>query len=197
MTSFVVFTPGRTGSQLIFKNLLQHFGKNSAVHCHNPLSKPTTDNSWAIVCLLRDVFSAIVSSLVGKRTKEYTQYQGEYNTRFSVDQIEFEDTYQHHKLFYQAIEHYNFVKVIDIYYEDLISDPKSLFASLGIEKDIDLTLQEKSPYKNKELLINLAQCQQWFDYLDSQTIPDSQLDLYRSGIEQDLELIKNNETNFQ
>jgi len=192
MTFFVVFTPGRTGSSLIFKNLLKHFGKNIGVHSHSPLISSTTENTWAIVSHRRDLFSAIISTLVGKRTEEYIQYQGVYNTRFSVDQVEFEATYQHYKLFYRAINRCNFNKVIDIYYEDLISDPKLLFASLGIEKTINLTLQEKSPYKNKELLINLDQCQQWFDYLESQSIPDSQLDLYKSGIEQDLELIKTN-----
>lgn len=187
MFSAVVLTPGRTGSQLISKNLLKHFEKDSnIIHSHNPLIKSKDAKTWAFISHRRDIFSSMISTVVGRRTNEFTQYQGKYNKRFTVDQIEFTGTYKHHKIFYDVIDKNNFAQCVDIYYEDLISDPYYLFSKLSIKKPIDLNLQVQSPYKNKELIINIDQCYTWFEQLNSQEIPQVEIDLYRNSIQQDL-----------
>ena len=78
---------------------------------------------------------------------------------------------------------------VDIYHEDLISDPYHLFAIWNIEKSTNFGLQVKSPYNNKELINNIDQCHEWFEQLSSQSIPPAQIDLYRTSIRQDLNTI--------
>ena len=191
MFSAVVLTPGRTGSQLIFKNLLQHFKiDGNIIHSHNPLIIPEGADSWAFISHRRDIFSSIISTLIGKRTTEYVEYHGNYNERFFVEEIEFTHAYQHHKIFYEVIEKNNFAQCIDVYYEDLILDLYYLFSKLNIKKPIDLDLQVKSPYNNKELIININQCYDWFERLNSQEITQAEIDLYRNSIQQDLTMIK-------
>jgi hypothetical protein len=119
MFSAVVLSPGRTGSQLILKNLFHHFKKSaSIIHSHNPLIVPKDAETWAFISHRRDVFSSMISALVGKRTNEHTEYQGKHNKRFTVEQIEFTNTYQHHKIFYEVIDKNNFAQCVDVYYED-------------------------------------------------------------------------------
>jgi len=185
----VVFTPGRTGSQIIYKNLQQHFGRDNIIHSHDPLIGPTAPARWAVISRRRDLFSAITSTLVGKRTNEFRQYTGTYNKKFSVDQLEFKNTYQHHKIFYEVIDKGNFDQCVDIYHEDLISDPYHLFAIWNVKKTTNFDLQIKSPYNNKELINNIDQCCEWFEQLSSQDIPLAQIDLYRTSIRQDLNTI--------
>jgi hypothetical protein len=195
MFSAVVLTPGRTGSQLIYKNLSQHYEKSaSIIHSHDPLIIPKDTKTWAFISHRRDIFSSMTSTLVGKRTNEFTQYQGKYNKRFTVDQIEFTDTYQHHKIFYEVIDKNNFSQCVDVYYEELISDPYYLFSKLDIKKPIDLALQDKSPYNNRELIINIDQCYDWFKQLSSQEITQSEIESYQNSIQQDLEMIKKHGT---
>jgi len=191
MFSAVVLTPGRTGSQLIAKNLSHHFGKSaSIIHCHDPLIMPENAETRVFVSHRRDMFSSVISTLVGKRTNEHTEYHGRYNERFTVEQLEFTHAYQHHKIFYQVIEKNNFAQCVDVYYEELISDPYYLFSKLDIKKPIDLALQAKSPYDNKQLIINIDQCHAWFEHLDSQEITQLEIDWYRNSIRQDLTMIK-------
>jgi hypothetical protein len=191
MFSAVVLTPGRTGSQLILKNLSKHFEKDgNIIHSHDPLIKSEDANTWAFISHRRDVFSSMISTLVGKRTNEHTKYHGKYNKRFTVDQIEFTNTYQHHKIFYEVIDKNNFAQCVDVYYEDLISDPYYLFSKLNINKPIDLTLQVRNPYQNNELIINIDQCHAWFEQLHSQEITQLEIGWYRNSIQQDLIKIK-------
>jgi hypothetical protein len=189
MLSAVVLTPGRTGSQIILKNLQQYFGKNNVIHTHDPLVGLTTPAKLAVISHRRDIFSAIVSTLVGKRTNEFTHYQGKYNKKFTVNQTEFESAYQHHKIFYEVIDKQNFVQCVDMYHEDVIADPDYLFSKLNIERTTNLNLQAKSPYNNRELISNIDQCCEWFDHLTAQVIPLSQIDLYRASIRRDLNII--------
>jgi hypothetical protein len=191
MFSAVVLTPGRTGSQLILKNLSHHFKKNARIiHSHDPLIIPVTAESWVFVSHRRDIFSSIISTLVGTRTNEFTQYQGKYNKRFTVEQIEFTNAYQHHQIFYKVINKNNFAQCIDVYYEELIADPYYLFSKLDIKKPINLTLQDKSPYNNKELIINIDQCYNWFEQLNSQEITQSEIEFYQNSIQQHLDGIR-------
>jgi hypothetical protein len=134
--------------------------------------------------------------MVGKRTNEYFTYHGRYNERFTVEQLEFTHAYQHHKIFYQVIEKNNFAQCIDVYYEELISDPYYLFSKLDIKKPIDLALHAKSPYNSKELIINIDQCHAWFEHLDSQEITQLEIDWHRTSIRQDLTMIKKHGTIF-
>jgi hypothetical protein len=198
MFSAVVLTSGRTGSQLIFKNLLQHFKTDgNIIHSHDPLIIPKYAESWAFISHRRDMFSSVISTVVGRRTHEYTEYHGRYNERFTVEQLELTRTYKHHKIFYEVIDKNNFAQCVDVYYEELISDPYYLFSKLNIKKPIDLSLQAKSLYNNKELILNIDQCYDWFEQLDSQKITQLEIDFYRNSIQQDLTMIKKHGTIFR
>ena len=81
-----------------------------------------------------------------------------------------------------VIDKNNFAQCVDVYYEDLISDPYYLFSKLNIKKPIDLTLQVQSPYQNNKLIINIDQCHDWFEQLHSQEITQLEIDLYRNSV---------------
>jgi hypothetical protein len=183
MFSAVVLTPGRTGSHIILRNLRHHYEKSASItHSHNPLIVPQDAGTWAFISHRRDIFSSMISALVGERTTEFVDYQGKYNKKFTVNQIDFTNIYKHHKIFYEVIDKNNFAQCVDVYYEDLISDPYYLFSKLNIKKPIDLTLQVRSPYQNNKLVINIDQCHDWFEQLHSQEITQLEIDLYRNSV---------------
>lgn len=184
----VVFTPGRTGSQLIVNNIRNHFNI-PVIHTHNPLLEIVEGDAIAFVSYRHNVFESIASILLGKRTNEYTSYTTKSVEKFTVSRAEFEDCFWFYKCFYQSINQDKFEKVIDVWFEDLINDPKYLFNLLGIDHATDYNFP-KSPRNYYELISNIDQCLTWYNELKDLTVSNTMLELFKKTIVNDLNSIQ-------
>lgn len=167
--SLVVLTAGRTGSQLILKNLSSYFGIPS-IHSHNPLIE-VPQQSLVIASLRRNDFDTIVSIILGRRTNEFVLYTNKQIREFEVPKEEFESCFWFVKCNQWAINH-SFPSAVIVVFENLVNDSKYLFGLFGINKHTDYSVIPKSPYVASKLIKNYGQCQQWFDFLLSQTLTE-------------------------
>jgi|694.fasta_scaffold146030_2 hypothetical protein len=182
--SAVIITPGRTGSQLIRKNF-QDFFNIRITHTHNPLWSPPA-NCIAFISKRRNMLESIASTLVGKRSNEFTSYTYKILESFTVDRTEFESCFWFYRCYYYIIDTTKFSKIIEVWHEDMLEDPKYLYGLLGIDKLTDYTFP-KSPYDYYQLISNIDQCRGWFDCLVKQPITQDLIDSFKSSITADLE----------
>lgn len=200
MFKAVVYTTGRTGSRLICKNLADHFGvanghdrdKNildGVVHAHNPLWGPPGPGWWCVLSRRRDLFAAVMSTMIGRVTNEFENYTGHKIDPQYVDIQDFVDCVWFMRCFYQAIDLSKFSQVIDIYYEDLMLDPGHLFRHFGIDKSIDYTLSQRAPYRYQDLIINHDDVKTVFDEIMLQPVTPDQINCLKNTIESDLNTV--------
>ena len=183
MTNIVVLTPGRTGSQLIAQNL--RMGGWQVHHTHNPLYVPVDPETIGLFSKRHDEFGAIMSALVAERTKEYVSYTNKPIVPFAISFEEFENYYTYQKLFFQVVNKSKYKNIIEIYYEDIISDDLYLFRQFGIDRKM-LFLVDKSPYQYAELVTNIKELKIFLDELNSKPIHPSVLPEFIKTIEFDL-----------
>ena len=167
MTNVVILTPGRTGSQLIDRNLKKNGWQ--VHHTHNPLYIPSTPETIGVFSKRYDEFSAIISALVAKRTEEYVKYTNKTIIPFAISFEEFENYYTYQKLFFQVVNKNKYKNIIEIYYEDMISDNFYLFRQFGIDLNMSF-LVDKSPYKYAELVTNIKELKIFLDELNSKPL---------------------------
>lgn len=201
MFSAVIYTAGRTGSQLIFRNLVSRFktvGRDDfnndfnygVVSTHNPLYLPPTDDFICIISKRKNLFNEIISSLTAKRTNEFVQYSNKEINLFSISDIEFKNTFLFHKAYYEIINKNYFKKVLEINYEDLINDPKYLFSLFGLPYLTEYDL--KSPYDYYKLVENMNELKNIYDLLEQTPITQREIDVVKSSITLDLHDIRVN-----
>jgi len=177
---YVVFTAGRTGSQIICANLAQYHAcarydakqqdiSAGVVHSHYALWDPP-DLQWiGVLSRRKNDFEAMCSYYIGDKTKEFVTYTNKSVQPFAVDYQDFERYFHHRQLFYCAVDHSKFAKTITVWYEELVSDPSHLFGQLSISKTTNLEVLSKSPYDYKKIIQNWEQMQQWYDTLARHT----------------------------
>jgi hypothetical protein len=159
--TFVVFSPGRTGSTLITKNINQWAGRDIAYATHNPNFVhsdefiPFHDDLVCILSKRRNVFRAALSQLVLEHTQEPTFYTGTKNTPFVADINRFMGLYNQYTIFYNSINVDMYKQVIDITFEDIFEDDEYLFRQIGIKQKTDYSLCQKSPYDYYNLITNI------------------------------------------
>jgi hypothetical protein len=209
MELYVIFTTGRTGSQLIRFNLSTHFQlpsleyqhnnieitQSTVIHNHNPLWVPP-DNSFctAIISRRRNLFESIISALVAEKTKEFFQYTNRTISPFYVEPLDFTHRYFFEKTYYEIINYNRFDKVVEVYYEDMMSDKKHLFSLVGVDKEILLDLTTKSPYNNRQLISNIDELDVLFKELqDTRPITDLDIENTRNSIHNDLLTARENQ----
>jgi hypothetical protein len=157
--------------------LIRSCGKN-AVHTHDLSFQPsdakftheeTNGRETALILLQRrDLFSAIMSMIVGTRTQQWYSYPNKTIPRFRVDQAEFENQYNWHKNYIQsctAIKNYRRVKLLE--FEDIVNDFNYVFQQLELVQSSPPELPEKSPYSYRDIVENVGECKVIFDQLES------------------------------
>lgn len=155
MPSVVVLTAGRTGSHLIVENLRRAF--KDVHHTHNPFFRPVDNNSVCLVSKRKNDFLAIISMQVGAKTNEYTNYKSKEIVPFIIEPKDFTNVYLHYNAVYNQIKFEYYEKIIEIYYEDLIENPKHLFSLFGLDMLTDYSLSLKSPYDYEEIVVNFKE----------------------------------------
>lgn len=165
--SYVVFSPSRTGSTLITYNLrayLEKIGyqknKIEVIHTHDP-EFATPHNNFTCILSRRNVPRAILSSLVLEQTGEWANYSNNSVTPFSVDPIKFQVLLCQHRDFYGQINLSPYKKVIDIWFEPLVSNPTYLFQQIfGVNEQTNYYNNLISPYNNSKLIANIEELKQ-------------------------------------
>jgi len=193
--SAVVYTAGRTGSHLIINNLCRHYHVtrqldsdrsivDGIVHTHNPLYIPPTENFIAIISRRHNQFESILSMELTKLTNEFVAYTNKEITPFAINLAKFKNCYLFQKAFYQAIDRTRYTKVVDIDYEDLISNPTCLVSDFNVK--IDLSLTKKSPYNYYNLVTNIKELKETFQELEQKSITPEEIENFKKTIESDL-----------
>lgn len=203
MFSAVVFTPGRTGSQLILHNLIRYFKCNKrnwwdtdiyngcVIHSHNPLYIPPTDEFICVVSKRNDMFASILSTQIGIRTNEFIHYSNKDVEPFSVTPTQFIDCYHYNKCFYKSINYTRFKSVVEIEYYSLINDPSYLFSMFGVDANTVYNLR-KSPYRYQDLILNLEELKELYMNLEASDISAELLENFKLKVVNDLEDIRLN-----
>ena len=192
MFSAVILTPGRTGSHLIMKNLSKHYNTkwfhdscdelkdnpswtNSSgqelggiIHTHNPHFTPPTANFIAIFSQRADTFSAVCSSLIAKRTREYSYYSDSRLPNVVIRPQEFTHELNYHLSFFNLIDASKYSNVVQINYEDMLGDAYYLFKKFGVLKKLEL-IDSKSPYDYNQIISNVEQLRNCYNELTHST----------------------------
>lgn len=149
---YVIFTPGRTGSTLIYNNLSTD-RTNTVLHMHNNKWVPYRENFICILSKRKDLFASVISNLVMHQTGEIQTYSGNQQP-FKIEPNRFIRNYASHQTFYDKIQLNCYSTVVDIWFEQLINDTGYLFKQLGMKGETDYSSIQKSPYDYSKLVTN-------------------------------------------
>ena len=187
---YAIFTAGRTGSQIVSRNLTDYHNceqyiprhhniVSGVVHSHYSLWEPP-DSEW--ICILskrRNDFEAMCSNYIAKQTQEFIEYTDLAVPLFDLDYEDFVTYFKYRRLFYQTVDQTKFSKTITVWYEDLVTDPNHLFDQLGMTLKTDLTVLTKSPYDYKKIIKNWQQALGWYtELLGNLQFTQDDLDLW-------------------
>jgi hypothetical protein len=90
------------------------------------------------------------------------------------------------KTFYKAIDTSYYKQIVEIYYEDIIDNPKHLFSCFNIDRNTEYNLSKKSPYCYSELILNFNELQSLFNDLEKLPVTTQLIDSLKKTIETDL-----------
>jgi len=170
MQSFLIASPGRTGSSFLtdyIKNLSKALGINdvSVTQTHDATTQMSQD-TVAIQCRRRDLWAHTLSSVISQKRNEWIEYT-DCNEDFVIDLDDFENKYVWNLRWFDAFEHYTrYDKRIDLFFEDFMQDHMVINRSLGFPEVAASTDTHPSPnLKNK--IKNLQELKSFFDRLES------------------------------
>lgn len=198
MFSAVIYTPGRTGSKLIQRNLIDQFTSlqktwhdkkpfdSGIVHCHNPLYIPPNKNFTCVISTRRNEFDAMLSMIITKHTKEFANYTNKTVDPFCVSETEFKSMFHYYVCFYELIDRSFFNNIVEIEYESLINDPKYLFSKFDIDKETQYNKIKKSPYDYYSLITNTDELKKLYIEMKSVPLTSDDINRVKNNIELDL-----------
>lgn len=150
---FVITAFPRTGSTLVRHNLSSYFGV-SVEHTHDQLYKPPSDDFTVVVTRRRNVFDCVCSHFVMLHTGEMNLYSGQEFDQFDIDLKSFGDVVQAHDDYYQTLDLSCYRQVVEVWFEDLITDPWYLFGQFNIVEKTSYLVQQ-SPNRYQRLVKNI------------------------------------------
>ena len=153
------------------------------MHTHNSSYNPECP-SIAIISKRRNMFNALMSSLVARVSGEFFSYTSKPLPSIAFSDTEFRNLYIFYKAFYEIVNVNYFDRVIDIFYEDMIDETKYLFDQLGIDKEI-ISLSPKSPY-DYSYITNIGQLRILYDEYEKTPLSSEIIENVKASIEQDL-----------
>jgi hypothetical protein len=150
---FVITAFPRTGSTLVRHNLSNYFDV-FVEHTHDRLYLPPGDDFTAVVTRRRNVFDCICSHLVMLHTGEMNIYSGQEFDQFDIDLENFAALVQAHNDYYKELDLSCYRQVVEVWFEDLISDPWYLFGQFNIVEKTSYGTN-KSPNRYQQLVKNI------------------------------------------
>ena len=199
MFSAIVFTAGRTGSHIIMENLCMHFNVlrrysdsasvNGIMHSHNPFIQPFNEDCVCIISNRQNTLNSMLSAMIVNKTSEIREYTNKCIEPFTVLKDDLWNSYIYHKVFYLLIDKTKFKRVVEIDYEDMLSDPKYLFSKFDIDKDIKF-YGKKSPYDYYQIIKNIDEVKGWYAEFIQTQLTDETIRNVSSNLESDLQQIQ-------
>lgn len=160
MSSYIIYSIGRTGSTLLTRNINAYFNDDARSHVIHQSNFVHTANliPWdeSMICIRsrrRDLFKTAISMVIAEHTRQADTYDTNIEP-FDVNSEYFKSLFSVFTEFYDKIDTSRYAGVFDVYFEDLMSDDKILLKTLGIDKIIDYTLCDKSPHVPENLILN-------------------------------------------
>ena len=151
--SLVIHAFPRTGSTLVRHNLSEYFNID-VEHNHDVLYIPQHSEYTAVVTRRRNVFDCVCSHLVMLHTGEMSIYSHKQFDKFDIDLKSFSSLVTAHEYFYQQIDLSCYRQVVDVGFEELISDPYYLFGKFNIVEKTSYGI-EQSPNRYQQLVRNI------------------------------------------
>ena len=165
--SFVVVAYPRTGSTLIVGNLNDYFGTDT-LHTHDSNHVPLHDDYTCIITKRTNIFDTICSHMVMLHTDEASSYTNKKVEQFVVDPEVMKSYLAGLYDFYRTRDLSRYKKVIEIDFDQLISDPYYLFSQFNIVERTNYTKVKQSPYRYQELISNLDQLKEIYNNYNQQ-----------------------------
>lgn len=154
----------RTGSTLVRHNLSGYF--NTTVdHTHKLTYTPPHSDITVIVTRRRNVFDCLCSHFVMLHTGEMSLYTGKQFDQFDIAQKDFRNLFHAHQNYYKKIDISGYKNVIEIWFEDLMTDPYYLFGKFNIVEKTSYQLTRQSPNRYKDLINNLDDLRNYYELL--------------------------------
>jgi hypothetical protein len=167
--NYVVFGPGRTGSQLIASALGAELKTHTiyytpyslpphdaiyrlhsfVLHTHNldaGLDLPTKNSCTAIISNRINEYAGAISHFTSLYTKNYSSYSSKTTAPGVVDPEVFKQVVLERRQHYNLINLEGYAKIVNINYEDMVTNPYYLFQQLDIPNTKMKYLTQKSPY---------------------------------------------------
>jgi hypothetical protein len=152
--SLVIHGFPRTGSSLVRVNLSEYFDV-FVEHNHDFSYVPPHTEFTAIVTKRRNLFDCVCSHFVMLRTGEMVTYSGKEYSKFKIDPREFTGLITAYYEFYDKIDLTCYNKVIEIWFEDLVSDPYHLFGKFNLVEKTSYEIIKPSPNRYQNLVTNV------------------------------------------
>ena len=164
-------TPDHISSQYI-EDGPWHYVNNDKViiHSHCPDLNLINKSEWtALISRRRNDFNCVISNIIGHHSKEYGPvYSGSMRPIY-VNKHRFYTECNRVLKFYNDIDTAGFAKVIEAWTEDVLQYPKYLYNLFGIDKAMDYSITNKSPY-NETSIININELKILWQQIDSSTL---------------------------
>jgi hypothetical protein len=165
---YLVTSPTRVGSHYLL-SLLHATGVHAA-KTHNPIIKTRYENTCLIIMRRHDAFSAIMSSAIADRTRQYNNYTGSDTIPFEIDcnleSGEMIHRFRYNKWYYGYIpQSFPWAAIENFYFEDVVNNHEYVYNRLNLTPAKPIILPEKSPHKYQDLVINYQECFETFQYL--------------------------------
>lgn len=165
---FTIYSPSRTGSNLITRNI-QNKLNATVVQIYRREDKPDDSQSLNSICirnLRRDTFSQTLSEVLNYIHNSHAIYTYQILKPQDLDTTLFRNLYSKNLKFFKDIDTSLFQKTVDIYFEDVISDPYYLFGQLGYDIETDYSLCKKSPYNYNSIVTNIPELKKIANMID-------------------------------
>ena len=161
---FVIRAFPRTGSTLVRHNLSGYFNTN-VDHTHELTYTPPHTDITVIVTRRRNVFDCLCSHFVMLHTGEMSLYTGKQFDQFDINKQDFLNLFRAHQNWYKQIDISGYRNVIEIWFEDLMSDPYYLFGKFNIVEKTSYQLTQQSPNRYKDLINNVDDLRNYYELL--------------------------------
>ena len=146
---------------------LHHLIKSCEVEVqktHDPLEVVDYPNTVLVMISRRDIFSSIMSQMIWNKTREHISYTNMHVDPFEIDASSFDSAYTWQKNFQQQHDFSRpYKEIFKFEFEQILQNHNIVFDTLNIRSVRKINLPPKSPYRYQDLVLNLDQCQIWYN----------------------------------
>jgi hypothetical protein len=175
---FIISGPGRTGGHVLLGIIVA--AGFPVIYTHDPLFQRESYNKYGLlICLRRDIFSAVMSNAITHKTGQSTEYKRKTLEPFDVVTSDFEhilDIHLDYQKSHDLTRSYGLVEIF--YFEDFVDNYSHVLDrlqiknlnfnskttnSLGQDYDCTTWFNNKAPYHYKDIVSNWKELKEIFN----------------------------------